>query len=141
MTNNTINHLGVVESIQDSLLSVKIIQTSACAACDAKGHCSSADSKDKIIDIIDDKASLYKVGEQVMVIGKTSMGMKAVTMAFIYPFVILIVTLFLCMAWLENELYAALVSLLVLVPYYCILWFNKSRLKQQFSFTIKSINN
>ena len=141
MTNNTIKHLGIVENIQGSHLSVRIVQTSACAACSAKGHCSSADSKDKVIDIIDTAASSYQVGEKVMVVGETSMGMQAVALAFIIPFVLLIFTLFLFMALIENELYAALLSLAVLVPYYYILWLNKTRLKQKFSFTIKPINN
>ena len=141
MTNNTIKHLGIVENIQGSHLSVRIVQTSACAACSVKGHCSSADSKDKIIDIIDTAAASYQVGENVMVVGETSMGMQAVALAFIIPFVLLIFTLFLFMALIENELYAALLSLAVLVPYYYILWLNKRRLKQKFSFTIKPINN
>ena len=141
MTNNTIKHLGIVENIQGSHLSVRIVQTSACAACSVKGHCSSADSKDKIIDIIDTAAASYQVGENVMVVGETSMGMQAVALAFIIPFVLLIFTLFLFMALIETELYAALLSLAVLVPYYYILWLNKTRLKQKFSFTIKPINN
>ena len=155
MTNNTIKHLGIVENIQGSHLSVRIVQTSACAACSAKGHCSSADSKDKIIDIIDTArsedyttlfrsdtaASSYQVGEKVMVVGETSMGMMAVVLAFVLPFVLLIFSLFLLMALVENELYAALLSLAVLIPYYFVLWLNKMRLKQQFSFTIKPINN
>ncbi|MFP5139525.1 SoxR reducing system RseC family protein [Bacteroides caccae] len=141
MTNNTIKHLGIVENIQGSHLSVRIVQTSACAACSVKGHCSSADSKDKIIDIIDTAAASYQVGENVMVVGETSMGMQAVALAFIIPFVLLIFTLFLFMVLIENELYAALLSLAVLVPYYYILWLNKTRLKQKFSFTIKPINN
>ena len=141
MTNNTIKHLGIVENIQGSHLSVRIVQTSACAACSVKGHCSSADSKDKIIDIIDTAAASYQVGENVMVVGETSMGMQAVALAFIISFVLLIFTLFLFMALIENELYAALLSLAVLVPYYYILWLNKTRLKQKFSFTIKPINN
>ena len=141
MTNNTIKHLGIVENIQGSHLSVRIVQTSACAACSVKGHCSSAGSKDKIIDIIDTAAASYQVGENVMVVGETSMGMQAVALAFIIPFVLLIFTLFLFMALIENELYAALLSLAVLVPYYYILWLNKTRLKQKFSFTIKPINN
>ena len=141
MTNNTIKHLGIVENIQGSHLSVRIVQTSACAACSVKGHCSSADSKDKIIDIIDTAAASYQVGENVMVVGETSMGMQAVALAFIIPFVLLIFTLFLFMALIENELYAALLSLAVLVPYYYILWLNKTRLKQKFSFTIKPIKN
>ena len=113
MTNNTIKHLGIVENIQGSHLSVRIVQTSACAACSAKGHCSS----------------------------ETSMGMMAVVLAFVLPFVLLIFSLFLLMALIENELYAALLSLAVLIPYYFVLWLNKTRLKQQFSFTIKPINN
>ena len=141
MTNNTIKHLGIVENIQGSHLSVRIVQTSACAACRAKGHCSSADSKDKIIDIIDTAASSYRVGEKVMVIGETSMGMMAVVLAFIIPFILLIFSLFLFMALMENELYSALLSLAILIPYYFILWLNKTRLKQKFSFTIKPINN
>ena len=138
---NTIKHQGIVENIQGSHLSVRIVQTSACAACSAKGHCSSADSKDKIIDIIDTAASSYRVGEKVMVIGETSMGMMAVVLAFIIPFVLLIFSLFLFMALMENELYSALLSLAILIPYYFILWLNKTRLKQKFSFTIKPINN
>ena len=141
MTNNTIKHLGIVENIQGSHLSVRIVQTSACAACSVKGHCSSADSKDKIIDIIDTAAASYQVGENVMVVGETSMGMQAVALAFIIPFFLLIFSLFLFMALIENDLYAALLSLAVLVPYYYILWLNKTRLKQKFSFTIKPINN
>ena len=141
MTNNTIKHLGIVENIQGSHLSVRIVQTSACAACSAKGHCSSADSKDKIIDIIDTTASSYQVGEKVMVVGETSMGMMAVVLAFIIPFILLIFSLFLFMALMENELYSALLSLAILIPYYFILWLNKTRLKQKFSFTIKPINN
>ena len=141
MTNNTIKHLGIVENIQGSHLSVRIVQTSACAACSVKGHCSSADSKDKIIDIIDTAAASYQVGENVMVVGETSMGMMAVVLAFVLPFVLLIFSLFLLMALIENELYAALLSLAVLISFYFVLWLNKTRLKQQFSFTIKPINN
>jgi len=77
----------------------------------------------------------------VMVIGETSMGMMAVALAFIIPFVLLIVSLFVLMALIGNELYAALLSLAVLIPYYFILWLNKTRMKQHFSFTIKPINN
>ena len=80
MTNNTIKHLGIVENIQGSHLSVRIVQTSACAACSVKGHCSSADSKDKIIDIIDTAAASYQVGENVMVVGETSMGMQVIAL-------------------------------------------------------------
>lgn len=136
---NTIKHQGIVENINGSHLSVRIIQTSACAACSVKGHCSSADSKEKLIDIVDTTASSFQVGEQVMVIGETSMGMMAVLLAFVLPFAVLILSLFIFMAVMNDELYAALLSLALLIPYYYILWLNKSQLKQKFSFTIKPI--
>ena len=136
---NTIKHQGIVENINGSHLSVRIIQTSACSACSVKGHCSSADSKEKVIDIVDSSASSYQIGEQVMVTGETSMRMMAVALAFVFPFVLLILSLFLFMAVMNDELYASLTSLALLIPYYYVLWLNKNRLKQKFSFTIKPI--
>lgn len=47
-----IKHLGIVESINGSYLKVRIVQTSACSACSIKGHCSAAESKEKLIDAI-----------------------------------------------------------------------------------------
>ena len=74
-----------------------------------------------------------------MVTGETSMGMMAVALAFVFPFVLLILSLFLFMAVMNDELYASLASLALLIPYYYVLWLNKNRLKQKFSFTIKPI--
>lgn len=136
---NLIQHQGIVESISGSQLTVRIIQSSACSGCHAKGYCSSADRKEKVIDIVDNSATAYAVGERVWVMGEMSMGMKAVALAFIIPFFILIISLFMCVAITGNELLAGIISLSLLVPYYFIIWLNKARLKQKFSFTIKPI--
>ena len=137
---NIITHQGIVENINGSQVSVRIIQTSACSACSVKGHCSSADSKEKVIEVTDASSS-YRVGDSVTLVGLTSMGMQAVLFAFVLPFFVLIFALFLFMALTQNELYAALAALAVLIPYYYIIWLNRSRLKRKFSFTIKPINN
>ncbi|MEG1402848.1 SoxR reducing system RseC family protein [Bacteroides sp.] len=137
---DTIKHQGIVKNINGSHVSVRIIQTSACSSCSVKGHCSSADSKEKIVDVIAPPGT-YHIGEEVMLIGATSMGLKAVLLAFVVPFLLLVISLFLFMEIMNNDLWASLFSLGILIPYYAILWLNKSRLKQQFSFTIKPINN
>ncbi len=134
---NTIEHQGIVENINGSHLRVRIIQTSACAACSVKGHCTSADSKEKLIDIVN-TTGVYNVGDQVTIVGATSMGMQAVLLAFIIPFILLVGSLFIFMAWLGNDLHAALLALAVLVPYYYILWRNKDRLARTFSFSLKA---
>lgn len=138
---NIITHEGIVENINGSQVVVRIVQTSACSACSVKGYCSSADSKEKLIEVTAPDATSYKKGDAVTIEGRTSIGMHAVLLAFVIPFFLLIFTLFVFKALTQNELYAALAALMALIPYYCILWLNKTRLKQKFSFTIKPINN
>ena len=71
---NTIKHQGIVENISGSHLQVRIVQTSACASCSIKGHCSSSDTKEKIIDVTNDGTFSYQPGDHVWVIGELSMG-------------------------------------------------------------------
>ena len=137
---NTIRHQGIVENIKGSHLQVRIIQTSACASCSIKGHCSSADTKEKLIDVTDDNVSSYQPGDRVWVIGELSMGVMAVLLAFILPFLVLIFSLFIFMTIWNDELGSALCSLALLIPYYYILWLNKSRLGKKFSFSISPMN-
>lgn len=138
---DTIRHQGVVENISGALIQVRIVQTSACATCSIKGHCSSADSKEKLIDVTDMAfAQVCRPGDRVWIIGRLSMGYWAVLLAFIVPFLLLVIALFCFMNVWHHELYAALCSLGLLIPYYFILWLNKNRLKKKFSFSIQSMN-
>ena len=136
---DTIRHQGIVENINGTHLQVRIVQTSACASCSIKGHCSSADTKEKLIDVIDESSS-YQPGDRVWVTGELSMGVMAVLFAFIFPFLILIISLFVFMSIWNDELRSALCSLALLIPYYYILWLNKSRLGKKFSFSISPMN-
>lgn len=134
---NTIKHLGIVESIEDHHIQVRIVQTSACASCSIKGHCTSADVKEKLIDIAAADTSSYRQGDHVWVVGSLSMGGMAVLLAFIIPFFIVVVSLFVFMALWSNELYAALGALVLLIPYYYILRLNGRWLGRKFSFSIQ----
>ena len=118
---NTIKHQGIVENINGSHLQVRIIQTSACASCSVKGHCTSADTKEKLVDVTVDNAASYQPGDHVWVMGELSMGALAVLFAFIFPFLILIISLFVFMALWNDELCSALCSLSLLIPYLSIL--------------------
>jgi Positive regulator of sigma E activity len=138
---NVISHRGVIERMDNSHLYVRIMQVSACASCSVKGHCSAADSKEKIIEI-NNFDGQYQIGETVEIYGETSMGMKAVLLAFVIPFLIIIISLFILMSVTNgNELLSTGGALLLLVIYYLILSKNKKQLKKEFSFKIKSINN
>ncbi len=110
-----IKNRGIVENIKGSHVQVRIIQTSACSACSVKGHCNASESKEKLIDVFDMKASSYRVGEEVMLYGTTSMGMQAVLLAFGVPFLVLLITFrfvrtwrSLCLIWLSRDSHAVI---------------------------------
>ena len=134
----TIKHQGVIENIEGSHIQVRILQTSACALCSIKGHCTSVDVDEKLIDIHTSDAHTYQVGESVWVMGALSMGMKAVLLAFVLPLVILVAALFILMNVLEDELLAVAGSIVCLSVYYILLrLLFKSVWKGKFSFYIQ----
>lgn len=141
--NNNIKHLGIVESIDGPHVRVKILQSSACSSCSVKGHCNISETKEKIIDIFDgEKTGCCTVGQQVMVCGTTSMGMKAVFLAFVLPFLVLLAALFVTMRVTDgDEAISALVSLCTLIPYYILIYLFRNKISRTFSFTLETINN
>ncbi len=61
-----IRHSGVVDAIDGECVRVRILQTSACAACKIAGHCNASESKEKIIEVfrVADSAR-FKVGDKI----------------------------------------------------------------------------
>lgn len=135
-----IRHDGIIDSIEDDCIHVRIVQASACAACGAKSLCSAAESKEKIVDVYGADTQIYQVGQKVMVEGAATMGMKAVRLAFLFPLILLVGVMALAM-WLSagNEAVAALSALLALTIYFLVLFAFKKKLKNKSSFVIKPI--
>ena len=132
-----IKHRGIVEKVEGMHVTVRIVQTSACAACSAKGLCNASESKEKQIDVYEVNPS-YRVGEEVMVCGTTSMGMRAVLLAFGVPLLILVFVLGVSMKLTgEDALLSSGIALVSVVPYYICLYFCKEKLNRTFSFTIE----
>ena len=132
-----IKHRGIVEKVEGAHVVVRIVQTSACAACSAKGLCNASESKEKQIDVFEAGAS-YRIGEEVVLCGSTSMGMRAVFLAFGIPMLLLLFALFVSMQVTEGDaLVSSLVALFAVVPYYLVIYFMKDKLNRTFSFTIE----
>ena len=132
-----IKHRGIVEKVDGSHIVVRIVQTSACSACSAKGLCNASESKEKQIDVYEVNPS-YQIGEEVMVCGTTSMGMRAVLLAFGVPLLILVFALGVSMKLTgEDALLSSGIALVSVVPYYIGIYFCKDRLNRTFSFTIE----
>lgn len=134
---NEIEHLGVVHQVTDTHIQVQILQQSACSGCHAKGACTSADMDDKYVDVEIKDTSKYKVGEHVTIYGKTSMGMFAVLIAFVIPFLLILVELIVLGNYFQNETTNGLIALGSLVPYFVILSLFRNKLKNKLKFQVR----
>jgi sigma-E factor negative regulatory protein RseC len=134
--NEYIEHEGIVEDVLPKMVKVRIVNESACASCHAKGACTAADMQDKLIDVFTSDEPI-QIGQKVMLMGKSSLAPLAVILAYVLPTALLFATLFLTYLITRNDQLAGALALLVLVPYFTVIYFLKNKLQKTFSFTIK----
>jgi sigma-E factor negative regulatory protein RseC len=134
---NKIKHSGVVEKIKDDCIQVRIVQTSACAACKVAGYCNASESKEKLIDVYHADSHRLNVGDAVTVTASTQVAAHALLLGFGLPFVVMVTVLVVVLQTTGNEGRAALSGLLALVPYYAVLYLFRNRLRDKLSFSIE----
>lgn len=137
MVENCSEQVGVVVDVKPKEVVVKIEQKSTCANCHSRGACTSFDKKDKEIEVATDKAADYKIGDKVKVSISTKLGMKAVFIAFVLPFVFLMIAIVVCLKCLNlSEALSCLIAIVITAVYYYVLFKRKNRLQKQFVFKI-----
>ena len=134
---NKIKHSGVVENILGDSVQVRIVQTSACAACKVAGYCNASESKEKLVDVYHAETRHLKVGDVVTVTASTQVAAQALLLGFGLPFVVLVAVLFAVVLITGNEGAAALSGLGALVPYYAVLFLFRNRIRDKLSFSIE----
>ena len=135
---NKISHSGIIHSITDGCIRVQIVQTSACAACKVASHCNAAESKIKIVDVMSNNTSGYKVGQEVTVWASKDVANRALMLGFGIPFLLLICVLMVALKLTGNEGVAALAAIASLVPYYVALWLMRDKIQQHISFNLEN---
>ena len=135
-----ISHTGVIERIENDSMKVRIVQTSACAACKVASHCNASESKEKIVDVLNvqDTASL-KVGDPVVVSASGDVAGRALLLGFGLPFLVLVTVLVLVLLLTGREGLAALSGLVALIPYYLVLWLFRDTIRQKLAFQLETI--
>ena len=132
--NNIFTHSGVISKITGNSVIVSLEQNIQCDSCRAKAACGISESKTKNVEIINSNTS-FKINEQVKVVLKRSLGFKAVFWAYIFPFILMFSTLIITSGFLKEWI-AGTLSLLILLPYYILLYFFKSTLRSVFNMSI-----
>ena len=134
---NKITHSGVVENIMGDSVVVRIVQTSACAACKVAGYCNAAESKEKLVEVQCDNAASFKLGQQVTVSASGQVAARALLWGFGMPFLILVMVLLVVLLMTGDEGKAALSGIGALFPYYGLLWLFRDRMRHQLAFAIE----
>lgn len=133
----TISHEGVVTKITDDELEIKILAQSACAACHAKSACGMGEQAEKILTVPRPKDKDFTLNQKVNVKMAIGQGNKAAILAYLIPVILLLAVLFVCLGLGMREGWAALVSIVALIPYYIALYLRRDKLKNQFEYTIE----
>lgn len=132
-----IKHDGIVIALNgDDTVKVRIVQASACATCKAKTMCASAESVEKEMDA--QMLEPMQVGDTVEVMVQQKMGWKAVILAYLLPFVVLIAVLLVGNGLFDvREEILGTIALCTMAVYYITLGLFKGKLQKEFSFTAR----
>ena len=147
-----IKHDGIIIALnEDGTALVRIVQTSACAACKAKAMCASAESAEKEMTVVLLGDEQWAVGNEVEVMVQQKMGWKAVVLAYLLPFFVMLAVMFVGNGLLamgdgatgllgdeaKREAVLGTVALCAMAVYYLVLGIFKDKLQKEFSFTAR----
>ena len=134
---NEITHSGRILEITPDFTTVQIIVSSACSACHARNMCGMSEDEEKIIMVPTDPYAEHKVGDEVQVMTKMSMGLKAVWISYVIPLAVLMILILSLSHVIGNEYLTGLGAISGVVLYYFGIWLFRDRLSNEFVFYIK----
>ena len=133
---NEIAHAGKVIDVTPDFTTVEIIASSACSGCHAKGLCGMSEEQEKIIMLPTNGFDDFKVGDEVQVLTKMTMGLKAVWISYVIPLIILMILILSLSPVFKNEYLCGLVAVAGVAIYYFGIWLFRDRLSNEFVFYI-----
>lgn len=136
-SNSDISHEGRIVEITPEYTRVMIVSKAACASCHAKGLCGLGEIKDKYVEVPTRGWDNYKVGDDVVVTLKASMGHKAVWLAYVAPLAIMMAVILVLVQTGHSELTAGLCSIAGIAVWYFIIWLLRDKLRNEYNFNIK----
>ncbi len=134
---NEITHSGKILEITPDFTTVQILVPSACASCHAKAMCGMSEEEEKVIMVPTDPYADHNVGDEVQVMTKMSMGLKAVWISYVIPLAVLMILILSLSSFIENELLTGLFSVAGVALYYFGVWLFREKLSDEFVFYIK----
>ncbi|MBT8302437.1 MAG: SoxR reducing system RseC family protein [Maribacter sp.] len=129
-----VRHDGVISKISNNIVTVALKGNINCDACNAKAICGASESNAKEIEVQHVSQPLG-LNENVTVLLKKSLALRAVFLAYVFPFIVLLGTLLIASYYYEEWI-AGLLALAVLIPYFAILYALRNSFKKEFKVSI-----
>ncbi|MBX2842978.1 MAG: SoxR reducing system RseC family protein [Flammeovirgaceae bacterium] len=133
-----ISHRGIVKNISNGKMEISLVDMEGCSACSLKSACGTNSPMDKKVEVPYLQSS-FKTGQEVKVLLRTSQGFLALFWGYIFPFLLIVTTLIFADKIFSNEGLAGLFSLLVLGPYYLLLYFLRKQMKSTFTYRVEPL--
>jgi len=140
MGSSIIQHQGIVQDVKNDQLEVMIISESACASCKSKKICSISEIKEKLI-YIDNIDNSYRIGDNVTVFLEEKMGAYAVIFAYLFPFIVMVLSLFIGYYNNASEPIMGISVFASLSLYFGLVYLFRSKIGKKITFKVeKQIN-
>lgn len=133
----TVSHVGKILEITPDFTTVEIIRASACSECHAKALCGFSEEEKKVLMIPTDPYSEHRVGDEVELVLKYTMGLKAVWISYVIPLLILMILILTLSPVIVHELYCGLIAIAGVLLYYFFIWLFRDKLSNEVVFKIK----
>ena len=133
---DSLQHRGIVESVEGRVVTVSVDRESACAGCHAKGICGSSGEK-RLIAVETEYAATFERGERVVVaLLSQRMGFSSVIWGYVLPLVVMLTLLFGIKVAGGTDGIAAIASLGGVALYYVVLYVLRQTIERKIKFTI-----
>lgn len=133
---NRIEHSGVVVRVDVGRVYVEIIAQGACGGCSARQACGLGESEHKIVEILTPDAATYRVGGTVTVCVTKHVGMTAVLLAYVIPFVVMVGVIVAGHLLAVAEGLTAMLGLGSVILYFGIIGLNRRKIEKKIHFTL-----
>ena len=134
---DTVSHTGKVVSVSDTHVFVQIERGSACGGCKNKGFCHVGKEENQILSIPTADANHYSADEEVQILMRTSLGMRALLYAYILPLIFLLIAFLTSRHVTSSEIVQIVCALIPVIAYYFILYKMRNRLEKTFQFYVE----
>lgn len=133
---NHIAHRAVITKIEAQQITVRLTPQTACTDCPAYNFCGSKDCHDRLITVETPDAASYNIGEKVNIAMSAAYGFKAVFYGYLLPLLLMLGSLITTYLLTGNETSAGIYSIIILIPYYFVLFWLKKYFVRKFHFRI-----